>query len=189
MIAEPSFNKKPERILVVDDDTEIREALCAALQYEGYEIHISTNGREALDTARSLKPNLILMDVQMPVVDGIEATRRLKEDPVTVHIPILMVTVVDKKKNIIKALEAGAIDYVTKPFFMPELMARVKAVLTLKKHYDETIAVKKQLNISEEKYRLVVDNASEAILVIQDGMSRFSNPIGRPNNRSYQGCG
>ena len=87
-----------------------------------------------------------------------------------------MVTVVDKKENIVKALEAGAIDYVTKPFFMPELTARVKAVLTLKKHYDESIEVKKQLNISEEKYRLVVDNASEAIVVIQDGMSRFFNP-------------
>ena len=73
----------------------------------------------------------------MPVIDGIEAKRRLKKDSVTVHIPILIVTVVDKKENIVKALEAGAIDYVTKPFFMPELTARVKAVLTLKKDYDE----------------------------------------------------
>ncbi|MCG6945707.1 MAG: response regulator [Deltaproteobacteria bacterium] len=176
MIADPSVIKVPERILVVDDDTEIRDALCAALQYEGYEVHIAVNGKEAVERAQRLKPNLILMDVQMPVIDGIEATRKLKEDPVTVHIPILMVTVLDKKENIVKALEAGAIDYVTKPFFMPELTARVKAVLTLKKHYDESIEVKKQLNISEEKYRLVVDNASEAIVVIQDGMSRFFNP-------------
>ena len=87
MIADPSLIKEPETILVVDDDTEIRDALCAALQYEGYEVHIATDGREALDTARKLQPNLILMDVQMPVVDGIKATGKLKEDPVTVTFP------------------------------------------------------------------------------------------------------
>ena len=170
MPTDPSLLEKTEIVLVVDDDAEIREALYAALRFEGYKVHTAMNGMEAIDTARVLKPDLILMDVQMPVLDGINATKRLKGDPITKHIPILMVTVVDKKENIIDGLEAGAIDYVAKPFFVPEMTARVKAILTLKKHYDESIEIKRQLIISEEKYRLVVDNASEAILVIQDGI-------------------
>ncbi len=176
MPIDPSLLEKTEIVLVVDDDAEIREALHAALQFEGYKVHTATNGAEAIDTARTLKPDLILMDIQMPVMDGINATKKLKSDPITKHIPILMVTVVDKKENIIAGLEAGAIDYVTKPFFVPEMTARVKAILTLKKHYDESIEIKRQLVISEEKYRLLVENASEAILVIQDGISRFFNP-------------
>jgi PAS domain S-box-containing protein len=173
---DPSLLEKTEIVLVVDDEAEIRDALYAALRFEGYKVHTAMNGMEAIDTARVLKPDLILMDVQMPVLDGINATKRLKGDLITKHIPILMVTVVDKKENIIDGLEAGAIDYVAKPFFVLEMTARVKAILTLKKHYDESIEIKRQLIISEEKYRLVVDNASEAILVIQDGISGFFNP-------------
>ena len=176
MPTDPSLLEKTEIVLVVDDNAEIREALYAALQFEGYKVHTATNGAEAIETASTLKPDLILMDIQMPVMDGINATKKLKGDPITKHIPILMVTVVDKKENIIAGLEAGAIDYVTKPFFVPEMTARVKAILTLKKHYDESIEIKRQLIISEEKYRLLVENASEAILVIQDGISRFFNP-------------
>jgi len=170
------MNKKTEIVLVVEDDAEIQEVLCAALELEGYTVHVATNGFEAINTARMLKPDVVLMDVIMPVMDGIEATRELKKDPITRHIPILMVTVVDRKQDIINGLEAGATDYIAKPFFVPELTARVKAALTSKKLYEECIETKEQLVMSEEKYRQLVQNAGEGILVLRDGMLRFFNP-------------
>jgi len=170
------MNKKTEIVLVVEDDAEIQEVLCAALELEGYTVHVATNGFEAINAARTLKPDVVLMDVIMPVMDGIEATRELKKDPITRHIPILMVTVVDRKKDIINGLEAGATDYIAKPFFVPELTARVKAALTSKRLYEECIETKEQLIMSEEKYRQLVQNAGEGILVLQDGMLRFCNP-------------
>ena len=103
MPTDPSLLEKTEIVLVVDDDAEIREALYAALRFEGYKVHTAMNGMEAIDTARVLKPDLILMDVQMPVLDGINATKRLKGDPITKHIPILMVPVVDKKRTLLMA--------------------------------------------------------------------------------------
>lgn len=170
------MNKETEIVLVVEDDTEIQEVLCTALELEGYTVHVATNGFEAINTARTLKPDVVLMDVIMPVMDGIEATRELKEDPITRHIPILMVTVADRKKDIINGLEAGATDYIAKPFFVPELTARVKAALTSKRLYEECIETKEQLVMSEEKYRQLVQNAGEGILVLQDDMLRFFNP-------------
>nr|NIT41143.1 diguanylate cyclase [Gammaproteobacteria bacterium] len=127
------------------------------------------NGDQAVRKARSLKPDLILMDLMMPVMNGIEATKILKEDPAIRHIPVIMGTVIDEKADIVKSFEAGAIAYVAKPYFMPELKARINSVLASKRLYDTLMK-------SEEKYRLLVENANEAILVIQDGMLTFFNP-------------
>ena len=163
-------------VLVVEDDAEVRDALCAALELEGYTVYTASNGREGVQKARSLRPDIILMDILMPVMNGIEATAILKNDPLTEIIPILMITVVDKKEDIVKGLESGAIDYIVKPFFMPELKARVNATLRSKRLYDECFQLKEQLTISEERYRQLVDNASEAIIVIQNGIIEFFNP-------------
>jgi PAS domain S-box-containing protein len=163
------LNKDSGTILVVEDDVEAKEVLCATLEVEGYVVHTAANGFEAINAARALKPDVILMDIIMPGMDGIEATRIIKSDQVTRHIPILIVTVVDKRKDIVNGLTAGATDYITKPFFMPELTARVKAALTSRNHYEKKIEI-------TERYRQLVENASEGILIIQDGMLRFCNP-------------
>lgn len=89
------LNKDSGTILVVEDDVEAKEVLCTTLELEGYVVHTATNGFEAIDAARALKPDVILMDIIIPGMDGIEATRILKNDQVTRHIPILIVTVVD----------------------------------------------------------------------------------------------
>jgi len=128
------LNKDSGTILVVEDDVEAKEVLCTTLELEGYVVHTATNGFEAIDAARALKPDVILMDIIIPGMDGIEATRILKNDQVTRHIPILIVTVVDKREDIVNGLTAGATEYITKPFFMPELTARVKAALTSRNH-------------------------------------------------------
>ena len=132
-------------VLVVEDDDEIRELLRLELEIEGFAVLTVTNGAEAVNAARRQKPDIILMDIQMPVMNGVEATRTIKNDPDIQHIPILMVTVLETKDDVIQGLEAGAIDYITKPFFVPELKARVRAVLRFKKIYDRLTFLQNQL--------------------------------------------
>ena len=124
-------------ILVVEDDAELREILQVEFELEGLTAITATNGSEAVTAARELKPDLILMDIMMPVMDGIEATKIVKSNEETKHIPIIMLTASGNRDDIVAGLEAGAIDYITKPFFMPELKARLKSVLQHKVMYDE----------------------------------------------------
>lgn len=131
------LKKRALTVLIVEDDNELRESLHADFELEGLTVLTATSGSEAVTTVRRLKPDLILMDIWMPVMDGIEATKIIKADQETKHIPVVMLTAADKKEDIVKGLEAGAIDYITKPFFMPELKARIKAVLQHKIMYDE----------------------------------------------------
>jgi DNA-binding response OmpR family regulator len=139
------LNKKSDIVLVVDDDNEMRELLRIELEAEGFTVITATNGAKAVSTARSEEPDVILMDVQMPVMNGAEATEILKDDHDTRHIPIIMITALEKKEDVIKGLEAGATDYIIKPFFLPELKARLNAVLRLKNIYTELIAMREQL--------------------------------------------
>jgi len=137
-------------VLVAEDDREARDLLKLEFELEGFTVLTAANGAEAIATADSLKPDVILMDVVMPVVDGIEATQRLLSEKATKHIPVLMLTVVEKKEEVIRALQAGAFDYITKPFFLPELKARVNAALRYKRLYDELIVIREQSSDSEK---------------------------------------
>lgn len=130
-------------VLVAEDDREVRDLLKLEFELDGFTVLTAANGAEAITTAERLKPDVILMDVLMPIVDGIEATQRLLSEKATKHIPVLMLTVVDKREEIIRALQAGAFDFITKPFFVPELKARVKAALRYKLLYDELGVIKK----------------------------------------------
>ena len=124
-------------VLIVEDDAELREILQAEFELEGLTALVATNGSEAVTKTRELKPDLILMDIMMPVMDGIEATKLVKGNEQTRHIPIVMLTAAGKREDIVAGLAAGAIDYITKPFFMPELKARLRSVLQHKIMYDE----------------------------------------------------
>ena len=125
------LDRKSNIVLIAEDDDEIRDLLHFELEREGFTVLTVTNGAEAVSTASSLKPDVILMDVLMPVMNGIEATRAIKNAKDTRHIPVLMVTVVDKKEDMIEGLEAGAFDYIKKPFNRVELLARVQSALKL----------------------------------------------------------
>ncbi len=146
------LKKEPLTVLVVEDDAEMREILQAEFELEGLTVLTATNGSEAITTTRRLKPDLILMDVKMPAMDGIEATRLVKNNEETKHIPIVMLTAAGNREDIVAGLEAGAIDYITKPFFMPELKARLKAVLQHKIMYDELKRIQDTL-IRNERLR------------------------------------
>lgn len=121
--------KKMAKILVVDDEQDILELIRHSLNKEGYEVHIAANGQQAIDKAKQVIPDLILMDVMMPVMDGMEACRQLKEDPTTSHISIIFLTARSEEFAELAGFEAGADDYVSKPIRSRVLLSRIKAIL------------------------------------------------------------
>jgi DNA-binding response OmpR family regulator len=118
-----------DRILVVEDEIDILEVVRHNLVREGYEVFCSRDGEEGLKIARKEGPDLVVLDLMLPGLDGIEVCRRLKADPVTRSIPVLMVTAKGEETDVVLGLGVGADDYVSKPFRPRELLARVKAVL------------------------------------------------------------
>jgi len=125
------------RILIVDDVEPNVRLLEAKLTLEYYEVLTATDGATALEIASAERPDIILLDVMMPGMDGFETCRRLKADPVTRHIPVVLVTALDGREDKIKGLKAGADDFVTKPIDDVILFARVKSLVRLKSVMDE----------------------------------------------------
>ncbi len=113
-------------ILVIDDEPQIRRVLRSTLSFRGYEISEAATGEEGVELARKLKPDLILLDVNLPGISGIEACREIRRSS---DAPIIMLTVRNAERDKVVALDAGADDYVTKPFGIEELLARVRASL------------------------------------------------------------
>jgi DNA-binding response OmpR family regulator len=116
-------------ILVVDDDVDVAKTIELDLTQGGYQVVIANNGYEALQSAQVERPDLVLLDIAMPEMDGIEVCRRLRASPVTASIPILFLTVSKDIKTKIEGFNAGADDYLVKPFDLQELNLRVKALL------------------------------------------------------------
>lgn len=119
------------RILVVDDTPENVMALTAILKRKGYQISVATNGRQALEVLGHVRPDLILLDVMMPEMDGFEACAQIKASPDWRDIPIIFLTAKIETDDIVRGFELGAVDYVAKPFNPPELLARVNTHLTM----------------------------------------------------------
>jgi DNA-binding response OmpR family regulator len=115
-----------EKVLVVEDDAAIRDALSYNLGKEGYEVKAVADGVAALEAARSLTPDLVVLDLMLPELDGYDVTRTLRKES---NVPILMLTARDDEIDRVLGLELGADDYITKPFSMRELLARIKAML------------------------------------------------------------
>ena len=127
------------RILVVDDRAQNLRLLEAVLQPHGYDVVLATSGQEALDRLAGEPIDLVLLDVVMPEMDGLEVCRRLRADEATSFLPVVMVTASgDQEKR--AAIEAGADDFVTKPFDQAELLARVRSLLRVKRYHDTIVA-------------------------------------------------
>jgi len=118
-----------ERILVVDDELAISEMIFEALKRQGFRVDTASDGDSALEKAETTLPDLILLDLMLPKLDGWEVCRRLKNQPSTKRIPIMMLTARRDEREVIAGLEIGADDYLKKPFSLGELIARVKALL------------------------------------------------------------
>ncbi len=129
--------RTPARILIADDNPENLDIFQRRLAAHGYEILTATDGEEALAIARGKQPDLILLDVMMPKMDGIEACRHLKADPSLPFVPIIMVTAKTGSRDVVAGLEAGADEYLPKPVDHAALVARVKSMLRIKALHDE----------------------------------------------------
>ncbi len=125
------------RILVVDDNQDNVEIIATRLRFRGYEIDEASNGKQALALIRHSPPDLILLDVMLPDIDGYEISRRIKGDETLPFIPIILVTARDSTQDKVAGLDAGADDYLTKPINFPELEARVRSMLRIKRLQDE----------------------------------------------------
>jgi DNA-binding response OmpR family regulator len=115
-----------EKILIVEDETTLLETLSYNLTRQGYEVKTAQDGRKAVDAAREAHPDLVVLDIMLPVLDGFEVCRILRQE---MNVPIIMLTARDEEIDRVIGLELGADDYMTKPFSMRELLARVKAQL------------------------------------------------------------
>ena len=118
-----------EKIMVIEDEADILEVIEYNLLREGYRVCSARDGEEGVHLVRKEKPDLVLLDLMLPGLDGIEVCRKLKSDPLTQHIPVIIVTAKGEESDIVLGLGIGADDYVTKPFSPKELLARVMAVL------------------------------------------------------------
>ena len=130
----------PARILIVDDNEINRDILVTRLATQGYELLQAADGEEALAAATQQLPDLILLDVMMPKLDGMEVCRRLKADPNLPFMPIILVTAKAASTDVVAGLEAGADEYLTKPIDQMALVARVKSVLRIKELHDQVTA-------------------------------------------------
>ena len=133
--------KKEVRILVVDDEPDVLELVVFHLKKEKYKVAIADNGDKALKIAREQVPNLIILDLMLPGISGLEICQLLKQNPKTAGIPILMLTARAGEEDRIRGLELGAHDYVTKPFSPRELVLRVNNLLLLKQSDRKSIKV------------------------------------------------
>src|SRR5271154_5391985 len=140
---------KSATILVVDDEPQIRRVMRATLTAEGYAIVEARDGQEALEKFRSERPDLIILDMNMPGLDGVEACREIRSSS---NVPIIMLTVRSAEKDKVRALDAGADDYVVKPFGIQELLARIRATLRRSAGEEAEEAVtSRELNLDFEK--------------------------------------
>jgi len=135
-----------KNILVVEDDLDIRELISFNLQNEGHQVFEAKDGEAGIDKAREKLPDLILLDLMLPGIQGLDVCRIIKSDQETKEIPIIMVTALGQEEDIVKGLETGADDYITKPFSIKVLIARVNAVL------------KRSIEVGEDKSKDILIN-------------------------------
>jgi len=133
-----------EQILVVDDEEDLLELVQYNLSKEGYRVTCVATGEDAIKAARTRLPDLVVLDLLLPSVDGLEVCKLLKGDPKTKHIPVVMLTAKGEESDVVTGLELGADDYITKPFSPRVLVARVKAALRrrTKSTPDDSLAIK-----------------------------------------------
>lgn len=165
-----------EQILVVDDEEDLLELVRYNLSKEGYRVSCVASGEEAMKVAKSQLPDLIVLDLLLPSVDGLEVCKLLKVDPKTKHIPIVMLTAKSEESDIVSGLELGADDYITKPFSPRVLLARVKAALRgrTKRDGDESVAIKvHDLIIHPGRHEVLVAGAPVALTFTEFRLVHF----------------
>lgn len=161
-------------ILVVDDSASARELVRIYLSKTSIKAAFAENGPQAIKKAKSNPFDLILLDVQLPDIDGIEICKILKSDARTKDIPVIFVTVASDKKSLVAGFQAGAVDYITKPFKKEELLARITTHLRMKKYTEELITARKNAEESEELKMAFLSNMSHEIRTPMNSIIGFA---------------
>ncbi|MDH3976282.1 MAG: response regulator [Deltaproteobacteria bacterium] len=156
-----NIERKRAKILIVDDNSRDQEMVACLCNKIGYEVIVAGNGPDALDKAIHESPDLILMDVMLPLLDGFEATKMIRENEKTKHIPVIILTSLDARNDRIKGMEHGANDYISKPFNIKELTLRIKNNLIGKDYRDFLEGYNRRLEEEVEKRTEALNNALE----------------------------
>jgi CheY-like chemotaxis protein len=178
-------SSKKHKILIVEDNQENMDLLVYFLRPQGYEIISVNNGVSALEKVEEEHPDIILLDIMLPKMDGYEVCERLKKDPATKFIPIIMLTALRELKDKVRALEVGADDFLSKPFENVELLARVKSLLRLKDYHDELQSKNQELakkneslmgmdRFKEDLTNLIIHDMKNPLFVIQGNLQMMS---------------
>jgi len=165
-----------QKVLSVDDEEDIPELLKFNFSREGYQVLCAESGEQALRLVRSENPDLIVLDLMLPGIDGLEVTRRLKNDPNTKNISIVMLTAKGEKADIVTGLELGADDYITKPFSPRILVARVRAVLRrkIKGHLEQTSILRiYDLEIDRGRHEVLVNGKPVQLTFTEFGILNY----------------
>jgi two-component system cell cycle response regulator len=164
--------KNLSTVLIVDDEPVGRDTLEALLVGQGHNLVFAANGAEALTQAAELLPDVILLDVMMPGMDGFEVCRRLRANPRLADVPVVMVTALDDRDSRLEGIEAGADDFVSKPFDRAELRARIKTVTRLNRY--------RRLHMERAKFEWVVESADDGYVLVNDRDEvLYANPRAR----------
>jgi two-component system alkaline phosphatase synthesis response regulator PhoP len=151
-----------ENILVVDDEEDVLELVRYNLDKNGYSVLTASSGEEAITLARSERPDLVVLDLMLPGIDGLEVCKKLKADSKTDHIPVVMLTAKGEETDVVTGLELGADDYVTKPFSPKVLVARIKRILhrTVAKDLDRATVKVRELTIDPGRHEVLAGKKS-----------------------------
>jgi len=171
-------------VLIIDDEPAAREALEALLAAERYQLEFAVDGLQGLALAAELYPDIILLDVMMPGLDGYEVCSRLREDPILAEVPVVMITALDDKASRLRGIDAGADDFISKPFDKSELRARVRSICRLNRY---------RLLLEEKiRFQWIIEQSQEGYIVLNKaGKISYANPsaqlyLNLPEDKSDQ---
>ncbi len=182
----PNPTKSQHKILIVDDTTTNVEVLEGILELEGYQTFSSSNGKHALEIIDEIQPDIILLDIMMPGMNGLEVCEKLKENPIWKHIPVIFITALCSPQDISKAFEVGGVDYITKPICREEVIHRIQAQLEYVSLFGkqrelidklETMAKTDQLTGLPNR-RQMIENIKYEVIRFRRGGKPFSIAIG-----------
>jgi len=169
MSKEQIDSTKP-KVLIVDDTPENLKILQDTLEPHGYRIFVASNGKKALRTASAMRPDIILLDVMMPGLDGYEVCRQLKESEETQRIPVIFITVKDDKESVVTGFHAGGVDYITKPFEGEEVLVRAETHLKINRLSNQLLQKNEELQKANEELRREIERRE----VAEDALSQIS---------------
>ncbi|MEP7137230.1 MAG: response regulator [Chloroflexota bacterium] len=185
-------------ILIVDDAPSARETLVALLDKENYQLHLAADGFQALKLLKTLQPDLILLDVMMPGLDGFEVCRRIRSDPRLAEVPIILLTALDDRESLLKGIESGADDFLHKPVDRQEIIARVRTITrlnryrTLQEQRENLRAMAERLITAQEEERLRIsrelhDDLGQALTTHMIALRNFQSDLSLPVTELFVG--